>query len=111
VFAKIIKNMNPSSIVLYKKLTTRAVRHAAELLMRQNGSTSTLEVKMLLRTQLYMAFQNDVSSKMTSLATQCGWNHTFNGTFNEYRLFPLTYIQTDGGDADSQTDDTPLLNA
>jgi hypothetical protein len=103
--------MNPSPVILYKKLTIRAVRHAAEMLMRQNGSTSTLEVKMLLRTQLYMAFQNDVSSKMNTLATQCGWNHTFNGTFKEYRLFPLTYIPTDGDSANSQTDDIPLLNA
>ncbi len=103
--------MDNSSVILYKKLTTRAVRHASELLMRQNGSTSTLEVKMLLRTQLYMAFQNDVSSKMTTLATQCGWNRTFNGTFYEYRLFPLTYIQPDGSGTDSQTDDTLLLNA
>jgi hypothetical protein len=103
--------MNDSPVVLYKKLTTRAVRHAAEMLMRQNGSTSTLEVKTLLRAQLYMAFQNDVSSKMSTLATQCGWNHTFNGSFKEYRLFPLTYIQPDGNGADSQSDDTPLLNA
>jgi hypothetical protein len=109
VFAKSLKIW----IILqsfYKKLTTRAVRHAAEILLRQNGSTSTLEVKMLLRTQLYMAFQNDVSSKMNTLATQCGWNHAFNGTFKEYRLFPLTYLPTDGDSADSQTDDTPLLN-
>jgi hypothetical protein len=103
--------MNPPSIVLYKKLTTRAVRHAAEMLMRQTGSTSTLEVKMLLRTQLYMAFQKDVSSKMNTLATQCGWNHTFNGSFKEYRLFPLTYIQPNNDDANSASDDTLLLNA
>ncbi|MEN9609844.1 MAG: hypothetical protein RLZZ628_658 [Bacteroidota bacterium] len=103
--------MDDSSVVLYKKLTTRAVRHAAEMLMRQNGSTSTLEVKMLLRTQLYMAFQKDVSSKMNTLATQCGWNHAFNGSFKEYRLFPLTYIQPNDDDVNSASDDTPLLNA
>lgn len=103
--------MDDSSVVLYKKLTTRAVRQAAEALMRQKDFTTTLDVKTLLRSQLYMAFQHEVSQKMNSIATQQGWVHTFNGAHKEYRFAPVTptLLDDDGlsddDDGDGLSDD------
>lgn len=57
---------------MYHRLTLQAVREAAECLMLANGTTTTLDVKRLLRRQGYWAVQAHVSFLMDVLAGPAG---------------------------------------
>ena len=61
-----------------------SIRECAERLLAQNGMTTTLEVKMDLRHQGYIAFQNDVSHWMERVAKEEGWSYICNGDFRIY---------------------------
>lgn len=67
-------------------MTKQAVQTAAETLMRQNGQTTTLEVKNALRNQGYFATQAAVSESMDELSTELPWEYDPTGPFRIYRL-------------------------
>jgi len=61
-----------------------AIYECALRLLQQNGMTTTLEVKMDLRQQGYIAFQNDVSHWMDRIAREEDWKYVCNGEFRIY---------------------------
>lgn len=69
------------------KATRNVVKMAATTLILASGVTTTLEVKNYLRQRGYLAFQNDISEKMLSIAHQLGWAYLDNGIFRIY-TFP-----------------------
>ena len=75
--------MNSSTL---RNLTTSAIITAAEYLMVVNGFTTTLEVKIWLRRQGYMAFQASISAEMDRLAEYRSWAYLWNGTYRNYFL-------------------------
>lgn len=64
------------------------VLQSAEHLLDQKRAVTTLEVKLDLRAQGYVAFQSEVSYWMAQLANEQNWIYTFNGTFRVYHLVP-----------------------
>jgi len=64
------------------------VLQSAEHLLDQKREVTTLEVKLDLRAQGYVAFQAEVSFWMAQLAQEQDWLYTFNGTFRVYHLAP-----------------------
>jgi len=82
---------NSTSLHHFKPLTKEAVRLAASQLMERFGSTTTLEVKNVLRASEYIAFQDDISGCMDELAEEEFWYFDCNGTFRTYRkTFPIS---------------------
>ena len=67
-----------------KSLNKEAVRTAAIRLMEQNYTTTTLEVKQLLRSQNYWAIQATISRWMDELAEEEDWYYE---TYNNYRNY------------------------
>ncbi len=70
-----------------------AIRECAERLLIQNGMTTTLEVKLDLRYQGYIAFQLDVSHWMDRIAREEGWSYCCNGTFRVYSLVRAEWLE------------------
>lgn len=60
------------------------VFNTAEKLLAEKGETTTLEVKMNLRAQGYIAFQRDISYFMELVAEEAGWQFTCNGRNRTY---------------------------
>lgn len=75
-------------MIQFKKPTARTIRQVAEALMNQNGITTTLEVKHMLRNQGYWATQKQVSKMMDRIATQKQWFWQCNGRYRYYALYP-----------------------
>lgn len=69
-----------------KNLTKQTVQAVAETLMRQNGQTTTLDVKNALRSQGYFATQNAVSASMDELAAERNWVYDPNGPYRIYQM-------------------------
>lgn len=61
-----------------------AVKAAAEELIRENGATTTLEVKNKLRNQGFIAYQAEVSRMLDETAQSQGWEFEVNGKFRVY---------------------------
>lgn len=72
----------------YYTISDGAVLEAALLLMLENGTTTTLEVKQVLRAHGYWAIQADVSVLMQQLAIIHGWDYFDTGRFRLYFLDP-----------------------
>ncbi|MDX1906430.1 MAG: hypothetical protein SF053_05290 [Bacteroidia bacterium] len=77
-----------------RSLTRCAVLRAAEYLMTTRGATTTLDVKQWLRSQGYMALQQDVSGWMSRLADDRYWLFVSNGKFRMYFLPPPAVGET-----------------
>ncbi|HFA50313.1 MAG TPA: hypothetical protein ENJ95_14975 [Bacteroidetes bacterium] len=60
------------------------VQFAATHLIKTHGATTTLEVKNRLRSNGFIAFQNDVSIFMKIIAAEQGWEQECNGRFRIY---------------------------
>ncbi|TAE74631.1 MAG: hypothetical protein EAZ85_04230 [Bacteroidetes bacterium] len=56
----------------------------AEELIEKNGSTTTLDVKNLLRQRNFQASQNEVSSFMNQISARESWQSTQNSNFKVY---------------------------
>lgn len=69
-----------------KHLDQEAVKKAAEFLMDQNGSTTTLDVKNHLRAEGYTAFQADVSQFMSMLVNIEQWQFEQKGRYRSYKF-------------------------
>lgn len=67
-----------------KPLTKAAIRSAAIHLMERNYSTTTLEVKQLLRIQNYWAIQATISRWMEELAQEENWYAVSNNYHYNY---------------------------
>lgn len=80
--------MNP-----YHKATRPAskkeVLSTALRLMKHYGETTTLEVKLDLREQGYLAYQADVARWMMELCSEEGWESEYNGLYHAYSLGPM----------------------
>lgn len=73
-----------------KPLNDLAVLQAAENLMFQNGQTTTLDVKNMLRQQGYEATQSEVSSRMDNVSKQENWHINSAGAYKIYKPAPDT---------------------
>ncbi|HRK74037.1 MAG TPA: hypothetical protein PLL64_07160 [Rhodothermales bacterium] len=71
-----------------KKISVSAVREAAHQLMKDNGTTTTLEVKLTLRQRGFWAVQMEVSAIMEKVAAQEDWFWQCNGRFRQYARYP-----------------------
>ena len=69
-----------------KKLSKVAVMLTAIELMKDQGTTTTLEVKEALRVEGYFAKQVDVSTLMFEVAQEEGWTINSSGIFRVYSL-------------------------
>ncbi|MFK7933867.1 MAG: hypothetical protein AB8G22_10175 [Saprospiraceae bacterium] len=67
-----------------KVLNNETVRIVAIELMEQNNTTSTLEVKKVLRAMGFWAIQTDISARMDEICEQEEWHFTCNGSFRTY---------------------------
>lgn len=67
-----------------KEVLSTAIR-----LMKHYGETTTLEVKLDLREQGFIAYQADVSDWMEELCQEEGWGAEFNGLYRTYILGPM----------------------
>ena len=96
-----------------KNVTLLAVKHAALLLIEANKTTSTLEVKELLRSLDYFAEQHEISTFMDVAAQDLPLSFTTApGHFRVYTLPKLSTVvslydgsnDSDDGDEDDSTD-------
>jgi hypothetical protein len=76
--------VDPTQQIGDSNFTDTDVLAVASQLLQQSGTTTTLDVKNLLRDGGFRAFQVDVSLAMDRLAIQENWNWTFNGTFRVF---------------------------
>ena len=60
------------------------IKRVAEMLMQINETTTTLEVKKLLRLEGFIAYQKNVSDAMQQLANHSNWDFTCNGIYRTY---------------------------
>lgn len=67
-----------------KVLNNETVRIVALELMEQNGTTSTLAVKKVLRAMDFWAIQSDISARMEEICEQEAWHFTCNGVYRTY---------------------------
>jgi hypothetical protein len=84
-----------------KTLTKVAVLVMAVDLMKDNNSTTTLDVKNALRAEGYFAKQQDVSDFMYKIAQEEKWN--INESNGIYRVFTLPNVNIDLNDTDTDT--------
>lgn len=76
-----------------KQLSEEAILEAAEALMDEHGSTTTLDVKNRLRNQGYQAFQTEISQKMEKLCQTESWQYRTQGRFRVYYLPPFKPLE------------------
>jgi len=86
-----------------KNLTKVAVLIIAIDLMKDNGKTTTLEVKEALRAEGYFAKQAEVSALMYEIAQEEGWEVNENGNYREYSLDEYIGDIHDDDDDDGDT--------
>lgn len=85
-----------------KNVTLLAVKHAALLLIEANKTTSTLEVKELLRSLDYFAEQDEVSSFLDAAAQELPLSFTTTpGHFRVYTLPSIVSLYSDTDDDDT----------
>jgi hypothetical protein len=101
---KIIKLKNMRTI------TDQDIKAAFKLLMEQNGTTSTKEVKEYLRTQGFRVTQTDVSPIMNDSYQELGAERNFNGVYYEYQLSGSSPQIVCDDDDDDDDDDTVVIN-
>lgn len=77
-----------------KQLTKSDVYDTAMDLIEDNGTTSTLEVKMELRNRGFFAKQADVSEFMLEIADEEKWSFTYNGVHRVYTIDTATATVT-----------------
>lgn len=89
-----------------KNVTLLAVKHAALLLIETNKTTTTLEVKMLLRDLKYYAEQVEISTFMDVAAQELPL--TFTTAAGHHRVYGLPDVRAlyAGDDTDTDDDDT-----
>ena len=75
-------------------LTKDAVYDVAMELMKNTGSTTSLEVKEELRKKDYWALQKEVSNMLQELCDEHGWDKNNNGTFNVYSIPSSSTVPT-----------------
>lgn len=68
----------------YLSLTDRAVRAAAVLDAERTGTTTTLDIKRVLRDRGYWATQADVSRRLSRIASAENWPWWKLGAFRLY---------------------------
>lgn len=73
-----------TSLSSLRKLTYEAVRAMADAIILQRGATTTLEVKMALRAEGFLAYQRDISAMMDLLVQDAGWSYDCNGQYRTY---------------------------
>lgn len=74
----------------FKALNNETVRVVALELMEQNDTTTTLEVKNILRSMGFWAIQSDIAARMNEICVQERWRYTYNGKYRTYFLTPET---------------------
>ncbi|MEO1257702.1 MAG: hypothetical protein AAFZ15_02865 [Bacteroidota bacterium] len=62
------------------------VQFAATHLIHLHGATTTLEVKNMLRSHGFIAFQDDISRFMEMVAFEQDWYYECNGRFKIYSI-------------------------
>ena len=67
-----------------KVINNETVRVVAVELMEQNGTTSTLAIKKVLRAMGFWAIQSDISDRMKEICEQEEWHFTCNGAYRTY---------------------------
>ena len=67
-----------------RDLDKNAVILAAEYLMFEHGNTTVLEVKLWLRSQGFVAIQEEVEQWMEVLLEERDWGYTSNGKFRSF---------------------------
>jgi len=88
-----------------KSIDKSIVKHYAEALMNKNGSTTTLDVKNVLRADGYFAEQSVVSGHLNTLNSEESWDYTSNGSFNTYSITdPITVATTTSTSKTSKVD-------
>lgn len=72
--------------MIAKNLTKEVVKNYAQALMLQNDTTTTLDVKEVLRERGYYATQEEISEIMKTLCEEESWCFTSNGKYKIYWL-------------------------
>ena len=86
-----------------KNVTLLAVKHATLLLIETNRSTTTLEVKQLLRDLNYFAEQDEISYFMDQAAQELPL--TFTTVSGNHRAYTLPPVSAVSDDTDDDEDD------
>lgn len=73
-----------TSLSSLRRLNYEAVQAMADALILQRGATTTLEVKMALRAEGFLAYQRDISAMMDLLVQDAGWAYECNGEYRTY---------------------------
>lgn len=81
-----------------RTISDQDIKDAFKLLIEQNGTTSTKEVKEYLRTEGFWVLQHEVSSVMNACYQELGAERNHNGMYFEYQL---ASIDDDDDDDDS----------
>jgi len=77
--------MNTTTIPTDHTMATKdATFEAANELMKQNGQTTTKEVKEHLRSKKFWADQKDISQWMKELHTEKNWERSYGNGYNTY---------------------------
>ena len=88
-----------------KVATKNAVRYAALFLLEKNDTTTTLEVKELLRDNEFFALQDDVSTFMQELQVELPLEaETYQGRYQFYSLPSIDSVIDDDNDGDDDDD-------
>lgn len=96
---------------MYTPISSTAVKLAALLLIEINESTTTLDVKNLLRDQNVQANQDQVSALMEQAADELPLEFTTNGVYRTYTLpEPQQVVSSNNTPATPQQMATPSSN-
>ena len=87
-----------------KTATSQDIKDAAIELLKQNGTTTNLDIKNHLRAKDFWVSQDEVSNAMNSIASEENFDRSWNGTYNTWS-FPQAQNNTTVA-TDNTTDNT-----
>jgi acyl carrier protein len=85
-----------------KTASKQDIKDAAIELMKQNGTTTNLDIKNYLRAKDFWVSQNEVSQTMSTIASEENWDRTWNGTYNTWSI-PAPATTDDSNDSGDTT--------
>lgn len=87
-----------------KTASKQDIKDAAIELMKQNGTTTNLDIKNYLRAKDFWVSQDEVSQAMSTIASEENWDRTWNGTYNTWSIpAPATVTTDDSNDSGDTT--------
>lgn len=83
--------------------SSQDIKDAAIELMKQNGTTTNLDIKNLLRSKNFWVSQDEVSKAMSTIASEENFDRSWNGSYNTWSIPVVQDTTTSNTSNDSST--------